>query len=75
MIQDFQSAKRIHQLAKSMGMTDSEIAEIVRDNWDSAGAYVKEHFDKPLDAELPDGTHARSRDEWEEWHAKRGERI
>ena len=75
MIQDFQSAKRIHQLAKSLQMTDSEIAKIVRDNWDSAGAYVQEHFDEPFDVELPDGTHARSRDELEAWYAARGERI
>lgn len=75
MIQDFESAKRMHQLAKALELSDAEVAEIVRDNWDSAGAYVQKHLDEPFDVELPDGTHARSRDELEEWHARRGERI
>lgn len=75
MIQDFQSAKRMHQLARALNMTDAELSDMMQQTQSSAEMYRQEHFDEPFDVELPDGTHARSRDELEEWYAARGERI
>lgn len=75
MIQDFQSAKRMHQLARALDITDAEFADMMQQTQNSAAAYRQEHFDTPFDVELPDGTHARSRNELEEWYAARGERI
>lgn len=75
MIQDFQSAKRMHQLAKALDMTDAEFADMMQQTQNSAEIYRQTHFDAPFDVELPDGTHARNRDEVEEWYAARGERI
>ncbi len=75
MIQDFQSAKRMHQLAKALDMTDAEFADMMQQTQNSAEMYRQAHLDTPFDVELPDGTHARSRDEVEEWYAARGERI
>lgn len=71
MIQDFQSAKRMYQLARALDMTDAEFSDMMQQTQNS----VQKHFDTPFDVELPDGTHARSRDELEEWYAARGERI
>lgn len=71
MIQDFQSAKRMHQLARALDMTDAEFSDMMRQTQNS----VQRRLDTPFDVELPDGTHARSRDEVEEWYAARGERI
>lgn len=56
-------------------MTDAEFADMMQQTQNSAAAYRQTHFDEPFDVELPDGTHARSRDELEEWYAARGERI
>lgn len=75
MIQNFESAKRMHQLARALDMTDAEFAGMMQQTQNSAAAYRQAHFDEPFDVELPDGTHARSRDELEEWYAIRGERI
>lgn len=75
MIQDFQSAKRMRQLARALDMTDAEFADMMQQTQNSAAAYRQTHFDEPFDVELPDGTHARSRDELEAWYAARGERI
>lgn len=75
MIQDFQSAKKMHQLARALDMTDAEFSDMMKQTQNSAEMYRQAHFDEPFDVELPDGTHARSRDEVEEWHAARGERI
>lgn len=71
MIQDFQSAKRMHQLARALDMTDAEFSDMMRQTQNS----VQRRLDEPFDVELPDGTHARNRDELEEWYAARGERI
>lgn len=75
MIQDFQSAKRMHQLARALDMTDAEFLDMMKQTQNSAEMYRQEFFDTPFDVELPDGTHARSRDELEGWYAARGERI
>lgn len=75
MIQDFRAMKRMHQLARALDMTDAEFADMMQQTQNSATAYRQTHFDEPFDVELPDGTHARSRDEVEEWYAARGERI
>lgn len=75
MIQDFQSAKRMHQLARALDMTDAEFSDMMHQTQNSAEMYRQTHFDEPFDVELPDGTHARSRDELEGWYAARGERI
>lgn len=75
MIQDFQSAKRMHQLARALDMTDAEFSDMMQQTQNSAEMYRQAHFDEPFDVELPDGTHARSRDEVEEWYAARGERT
>lgn len=75
MIQDFQSAKRMHQLARALDMTDAEFLDMMKQTQNSAEMYRQEFFDTPFDVELPDGTHARNRDEVEEWYAARGERI
>ena len=75
MIQDFQSAKRMHQLARALVMTDAEFSDMMQQTQNSAEMYRQAHFDEPFDVELPDGTHARSRDELEGWYAARGERI
>lgn len=75
MIQDFQSAKRMHQLARALDITDAEFADMMKQTQNSAEMYRQTHFDEPFDVELPDGTHARSRDELEGWYAARGERI
>lgn len=71
MIQDFQSAKRMHQLAQALDMTDAEFSDMMRQTQNS----VQRRLDEPFDVELPDGTHARNRDELEGWYAARGERI
>ena len=71
MIQDFQSAKRMHQLARALDITDAEFADMMKQTQNS----VQRRLDEPFDVELPDGTHARSRDELEWWYAARGERI
>ena len=71
MIQDFQSAKRMHQLARALDITDAEFADMMKQTQNS----VQRRLDEPFDVELPDGTHARSRDELEGWYAARGERI
>ena len=71
MIQDFQSAKRMHKLARALDMTDAELSDMMRRTQNS----VQRRFDTHFDIELPDGTHARSRDELEGWYAARGERI
>lgn len=71
MIQDFQSAKRMRQLAQALDMIDAELSDMMQQTQNS----VQKRFDTPFDVELPDGTHARSRDELEEWYAARGERI
>lgn len=75
MIQDFQSAKRMYQLARALDMTDAELSDLMQQTQNSAEMYRQAHFDEPFDVELPDGTHARSRDELEGWYAARGERI
>lgn len=75
MIQDFQSAKKMRQLARAIDMTDAEFSDMMQQTQSSAEMYRQEHFDEPFDVELPDGTHARSRDELEGWYAARGERI
>lgn len=71
MIQDFQSAKRMYQLAQALDMTDAEFSDMMRQTQNS----VQRRLDEPFDVELPDGTHARNRDELEGWYAARGERI
>ena len=71
MIQDFQSAKRMHQLARALDMTDAEFSDMMQQTQNS----VQRRLDTPFDVELPDGTHARNRDELEGWYAARGERI
>lgn len=71
MIQDFQSAKRMHQLARALDMTDAEFSDMMQQTQNS----VQRRLDTPFDVEMPDGTHARNRDELEGWYAARGERI
>ena len=49
MIQDFQSAKKMHQLARALDMTDAELSDMMQQTQNSAAAYRQEHFDRPFD--------------------------
>ena len=75
MITDFNMYKKKRALQEHTGMTDEEIARVVKTNWD--GVHARFDFgDFPFDpVGLPDGSTAESRDEVERLYAERGERI